>query len=87
MKMKQDELIAIANNLTNENLVNKRGEVMEYQVHFGKAYAMWLNGYDKDYHRIRTYKNKQDALKCLDRANNCKWVEWTDFITKESEER
>jgi len=58
---------------------------MEYQVHFGKAYAMWLNGYDKDYHRIRTYKNKQDALKCLDRANNCKWVEWTDFITKESE--
>ena len=41
---------------------------MEYQVHFGKAYAMWLNGYDKDYHRIRTYKNKQEALKCLDDA-------------------
>ena len=58
---------------------------MEYKVHFGKAYPMQLNGYDKDYHRIRTYKNKQDALKCLDRANNCKGVEWTDFITKESE--
>ena len=52
---------------------------MKYAIHFGKCYAMWLNGHDKKYHRIRTYTNKQKALRCLDRANNCKWVEWTDF--------
>tara|TARA_R100001594_G_scaffold123883_1_gene160586 strand:+ start:1946 stop:2107 length:162 start_codon:yes stop_codon:yes gene_type:complete len=40
---------------------------------------MWLIGYDKSYHRKRTYLDKDMALKCLDRANNCKWVEWTDM--------
>ena len=55
---------------------------MKYEIHFGKAYPLYL-GYDKDYHRIRKYNNKKLALKCLNRANNCKWIEWTDFIIKE----
>tara|TARA_Y100000401_G_scaffold89554_1_gene75091 strand:+ start:41 stop:217 length:177 start_codon:yes stop_codon:yes gene_type:complete len=54
----------------------------KYQVHFGKAYPLHL-GYDKDYHRIKSYSNKKLALKCLNRANNCKWIEWTDLIIKE----
>ena len=56
---------------------------MKYEIHFGKAYPLYL-GYDKDYHRIRKYNNKKLALKCLNRANNCKWIEWTDFIIKEN---
>ena len=55
---------------------------MKYEIHFGKAYPLHL-GYDKDYHRIRKYNNKKLALKCLNRANNCKWVEWTDLIERE----
>ena len=55
---------------------------MKYEIHFGKAYPLYL-GYDKDYHRIRLYNNKKLALKCLERANNCKWVEFTDLIIKE----
>ena len=52
---------------------------MKYEIHFGKAYPMLLYGYDYKYHRIRTYNNKKLALKCLNRANNCKWIEWTDI--------
>lgn len=51
-----------------------------YEVHFGKAYPLY-NGYDKDYHRIRKYNNLQKAEKCLQRANNCEWVEWTYLLT------
>jgi len=54
----------------------------KYTVHFGKCYPMWLDGYDKTYHRKRTYVNKNKALKCLSRANNCKWVEWTELKKK-----
>ena len=57
---------------------------MKYEIHFGKAYPLHL-GYDKDYHRIREYNDKKHALKCLDRTNNCKWVEWTDLIKKGGE--
>ena len=52
---------------------------MKYEIHFGKAYPLYL-GYDKDYHRIRKYNNKKLALNCLNRADNCKWIEWTDLI-------
>ena len=37
----------------------------KYTVHFGKCYPMWLDGYDKTYHRKRTYVDKNKALKCL----------------------
>lgn len=62
---------------------------MIYEVHFGKSYPYLFNlytgtqEYDKDYHRIRKYKNKEKAERCFKRANNCKWVDWTDIITKE----
>jgi hypothetical protein len=55
---------------------------MNYEIHFGKSYPLHL-GYDKDYHRIRLYNDKKLALKCLNRANNCKLIEWTDLIIKE----
>lgn len=55
---------------------------MKYEIHFGKTYPLHL-GYDKEYHRIRKYNNKKLALRCLNRANNCKWVEWTDMVIKE----
>ncbi len=57
---------------------------MKYEVHFGKAYPLWLNGVDRIYHRIRTYDCKASALRCLNRANNCKLVEWTDMIIQKS---
>tara|TARA_R100000734_G_scaffold15571_3_gene11725 strand:+ start:626 stop:859 length:234 start_codon:yes stop_codon:yes gene_type:complete len=50
-----------------------------YKVHFGKAYPLY-NGYDKDYHRIRKYNNLQKAEKCVQRADNCKWVEWAHLV-------
>ena len=53
---------------------------MKYEIHFGKSYPYHL-GYDKNYHRIRKYKDLHKAKKCLERANNCKWIEWTDLIT------
>ena len=56
---------------------------MIYEIHFGKSYPYLLFGYDKDYHRIRKYKDIEKARRCLKRANNCKLVEWTDMITKE----
>ncbi len=58
-------------------------KVKIYEIHFGKSYPYLLFGYDKDYHRIREYKNIEKAKRCLKRANNCKWVDWTDMITKE----
>ena len=60
-------------------------KMTKYTVHFGKSYAMWLGGYDKTYHRKRTYLDKDMALKCLNRANNCKWVEWTDLQSTKGE--
>lgn len=52
----------------------------EYELHFGKAYPLYL-GYDRFYHRILKFNNYKKALKFLNRANNCKFVEWTDLIT------
>ena len=50
-----------------------------FYIYFGKAYPMHLTGVDKKYHRCRIYTSLHKANRCLDRLNNCKWVEWIDY--------
>ena len=43
--------------------------------------GVWTSqtGVDKKYHRCRIYNSIHKANRCLERLNNCKWVEWIDY--------
>ena len=51
-----------------------------FYIYFGKEYQKHLTGVDKKYHRCRIYNSIHKANRCLERLNNCKWVEWIDYM-------